>query len=580
MNTAASLVMQYGTRHLSGLEKDELAEINRAGNKDNGMSNRIDDAQCRGVDDTAPLCDITSMEISESKGENRRRTEVSESKERDIRNKMTSGGNYARGLSSEERESSFESLCKTLSGIEQPSKYVKVSEIPSTTVCMSDQSQKIVSADALLPGQRVIVMDTALSYRLQQGKPDHLSERNAIVGVVAEHSVDGKVVRVLTLDQQTGLSYTINIMPAHQDMYAISELAGRSITELEHIHAAVLSTEQALAKMYVRLSIVSLTQCCFDDSCRQSLDGSSNYFENSPVQSGSSKIMKGLHVGLRQYREMAHLLFDADSQMGNATNIASKLYLCFLKLSAASENIFTRGASLFPHVVDAPVTNFLRNKLKKLLTIEVQREHYQYRAESKLKGDNSGETKNLDRNIPISKILIDECIENLKDSTTPGPGTNASTRDSLHPVFPSCDYTDTVFLRGAKMLWVLFDPRCQTTHGATLSFYPQQDPRCQGSPIAQFSGDSSQFMPFVVPGGKVHFRFQSNRRIMEDEDSDVWGCGWGYRFQVRPLRGLSWMCELQTMNPSLEWACWLLEFLLNDVADLGSGIVHNKVSEI
>ena len=127
------------------------------------------------------------------------------------------------------------------------------------------------------------------------------------------------------------------------------------------------------------------------------------------------------------------------------------------------------------------------------------------------------------------------------------------------------------------MLWVLFDPRCETKHGATLSFYQEQDPGCRGRPIAQFSGDSSQFMPFVVPGGKVYFRFSSNRRVSGDGEGEDWGCGWGYRFQVRPLRGLSWTREVQTRNPSLEWACWLLEFLLNDVADLGSGIVHNRV---
>ena len=45
---------------------------------------------------------------------------------------------------------------------------------------------------------------------------------------------------------------------------------------------------------------------------------------------------------------------------------------------------------------------------------------------------------------------------------------------------------------------------------------------------------------------------------------------------MRPLRGLSWTRESQIHSPSLEWACWLLEFLLNEVSELGNGTVHNQ----
>jgi hypothetical protein len=602
MNTAAGLVMQYGTKHLSGLEKDKQEEASHAGLGGSGTyRNRIDDAQCRGVDDSAPLSDMTSIDSNhgdDSGGDEGRRTRRrsrrngAESKDDGSSRALGSGGDEdsSGGITSEERERMFEAMCETLSGIENPARYLRVSELPSTTVAMSDASQTMVSADALLPGQRVIVMNTALSRpRPRAQVSGRVKERNAILGVIAAHSMNGNMLRVLTLDRHTGLSYVVDVLPAHQVVYAISELAGRNITELEHIRAAVLSTEQALAKMYSRRAIVSLAQCHFDSGVRLNMDGQAVNFDQTVAPQGAAgKIDEDVDAELGRHYEMAHLIFEADHMQANASRICSKLFLRFLKLSAASENIFIRGSSLFPHLVETPVTKLLRRKLKSLITNEVQRkqrkqghEGLESKTNPRLKdpfGIVQAATTTSSEHVAMSKILINECIENLKDSTTPGPGTDASTRDSLHPVFPTSDYIDSVFMDGAKMLWVLFDPRCETKHGATLSFYQEQDPGCRGRPIAQFSGDSSQFMPFVVPGGKVYFRFTSNKRVSGDGDGEAWGCGWGYRFQVRPLRGLSWTREVQTQNPSLEWACWLLEFLLNDVADLGSGIVHNKVS--
>ena len=127
----------------------------------------------------------------------------------------------------------------------------------------------------------------------------------------------------------------------------------------------------------------------------------------------------------------------------DASRIGSTLFLRFLKLSAASENIFSRGSTLFPHLVETPVTKLLRKKLKSLITNEVQRKQAYDGGESKtnalfldpLSIVQTNTSTLSERHVAMSKILIDECIKNLKDSTTPGPGTDGSTRDSLHPVF-------------------------------------------------------------------------------------------------------------------------------------------------
>jgi hypothetical protein len=287
---------------------------------------------------------------------------------------------------------------------------------------------------------------------------------------------------------------------------------------------------------YARKSLVSLSQA--------------NSTAVSNITGGVSLIDMPIpeSVALRPFREMAHMLYN--SQKHTTRNASAVLYLKLLKLSCSSENIFLRNSNLFSWLVETPVTNMLRSKLKDIITRQ----------------EDQG-------NHDLSQVLIDECIEHLNDSTTPGPGTSASTRDSLHPIFPRCSYTDTVFMDGAKMLWVLFDPRCETKHNGTLSFYHGSDERCRRTPIAQFTG--TNFMPFVVPGNKVHFKFTSSRSVSEAYESVENNCGWGYRFQVRPLRGLSWTKEAQIHLPSLEWACWLLEFLLNEVSELGKGTVHN-----
>lgn len=569
MNTAASLVMQYGMKHLSGLEKDALDTSGDGDEKHfrhRRFRNLIDDSQCLGVDDSAPLTDMSSLNpgirnedsSASSPSVTRNSTLDATSSDRIL--------DYTDGISNKMRERMFQSICNSLQGMEFPVKYLKVSELPSTTVAMSESRENMVSADSLLPGQRIIIQDTLLSVSLASLQNcDGAPIPNFVSGVIVAHTILGDSLRAKIMDKNTGISYMVNVNPAHQNVYAISELAGRKVTALGHVRAALLSTEQALSKLYSRHAIKALFQCQHDRKLHLNTKTRLQAigFEKSTKDEESCTVASGL----APFKEMADLIFHTQNLKLTPSRNALQHFLRFLKLSAASENIFTHGASLFPHLVKTPITDFLRKKLKVLISNEVK--------DLVLDQTESGASKFKERT-EMSKILISECIDNLKDSTTPGPGTKASTRDSLHPVFPRCDYIDSVFMDGAKMLWVLFDPRCEITHNTTLSFYLEDNPNCRGAPLAQFSGNSSQFMPFVVPGSKIYFRFTSNQRISNDEE-ETWGCGWGYRFQVRPLRGLSWTCEMQTCNPSLEWACWLLEFLLNDVADLGTGIVHNQV---
>lgn len=118
--------------------------------------------------------------------------------------------------------------------------------------------------------------------------------------------------------------------------------------------------------------------------------------------------------------------------------------------------------------------------------------------------------------------------------------------------------TDEVKCEGARALWVTFDPRCQVHRNAVLSFYT--DKACR-NPIMTCSGEGRNFRPFVAHGDTLYIRFKSN--------NDEGLSGWGYRFHVSPMEGLQWLSEKQVLvDPSLEWACWVLEFLLRDAQEL------------
>ena len=64
--------------------------------------------------------------------------------------------------------------------------------------------------------------------------------------------------------------------------------------------------------------------------------------------------------------------------------------------------------------------------------------------------------------------------------------------------------------------------------------------------------------------------------VEEPAASGGGGTNWGFRFYVTPISG-RWMREEQVHeDASLEWACWVLEFLLSEASKVvAKGAVHN-----
>jgi hypothetical protein len=165
----------------------------------------------------------------------------------------------------------------------------------------------------------------------------------------------------------------------------------------------------------------------------------------------------------------------------------------------------------------------------------------------------------------VSSVLIQECTTHLLESTKPVKRSNIRTYESLHPVYPICDYSVDVQFEGVKALRVTFDERCETKEDCVLTFYSDSS-LSESKKIARFVGkknDENQcsWRAFVIHSDSFTYRLRGSRRV-RDHENMTFG-GWGFRFSVSPVSGLQWNSELEVLtDPSLEWACWVLEFVL------------------
>ena len=78
--------------------------------------------------------------------------------------------------------------------------------------------------------------------------------------------------------------------------------------------------------------------------------------------------------------------------------------------------------------------------------------------------------------------------------------------------------------------------------------------------INSISGNNENFKSFVIHSDRFTYRFRASTTSNTP--------GWGYKFTVSPLLGLSWSNDNQVLKePSLEYACWILDFLLSSTVN-------------
>lgn len=185
----------------------------------------------------------------------------------------------------------------------------------------------------------------------------------------------------------------------------------------------------------------------------------------------------------------------------------------------------------------------------------------------------------------LSTVLVEECVKHLVETTTvaetglstshtSSPEEELQERQSLHPYFGQCDYSGTVSVPSSYVsVRIVFDRRCKFGAKTTLSLF--SDPGCENR-IAFLDSSTivaGKALPdIIVHGHQFWFRFTAS------EEDAVKNYGYGYRFQARPMASIQWVKEADVLTqPSLDWACWVLDFLLNDAADLiPRGAVHNR----
>lgn len=158
--------------------------------------------------------------------------------------------------------------------------------------------------------------------------------------------------------------------------------------------------------------------------------------------------------------------------------------------------------------------------------------------------------------LEIADELVKDCTRHVHDTTKLGDSDEFKEYESLHPYYGECNYTETVQYTGAKALRVCFDPKCSTSQDACdLEFLVDNGQRR----VALLAGSSERWKAFVIHSDTFQFRFRS-RHNRDDVNT-----GYGYKFTVSPLLGLQWNKESQVLvDPSLEWACWILDFLTAD----------------
>ncbi|ETM42109.1 hypothetical protein L914_12188 [Phytophthora nicotianae] len=178
----------------------------------------------------------------------------------------------------------------------------------------------------------------------------------------------------------------------------------------------------------------------------------------------------------------------------------------------------------------------------------------------------------------LSSVLVKECVSHFVESTRmAGDGAGeASVQEfqSLHPYFGRCEYARAVSIDSSyRCLRIVFDHRCQLGPKAKLTFFA--DPECEDriGVVDNSMTTSGHLVPdLIIHSHQFWFRFSAS------EENATKDNGYGYRFQVKPMANIRWTKETEVLaSPSLEWACWVLELLLNNAIELVAyGAVHNR----
>lgn len=143
-------------------------------------------------------------------------------------------------------------------------------------------------------------------------------------------------------------------------------------------------------------------------------------------------------------------------------------------------------------------------------------------------------------------------------------------RESAIPAPPGYECDGVVSVPGAKGLLVSFETGSRTDENT--GFLGLFLDSARKNVVVRYSGSSHQFRPVVLKGDSLWFRFRSSSPTADTSTQ------YGFRMYVLPVWGLVWRQESEVVaDPSVEWAFWLLDFLMTDAQKLvPTGALHNN----
>jgi hypothetical protein len=203
----------------------------------------------------------------------------------------------------------------------------------------------------------------------------------------------------------------------------------------------------------------------------------------------------------------------------------------------------------------------------------------------------------VDDAVVLTSSLVSDAVTSFVQSSH--SGFEPVVRETFHNHPAVVKYGDTITFPGASHVCLLFDKKSNiatSSHGVSFAVYkgPQPAPK---SAVALVRSDdavstpvgaditavgvvtpASTFKTLVVPGDTLCWLFESTSRELGPTTGGVSGVSknYGFKFCAVPVCG-HWLTETQVATaPSVDWACWLLQFLLDDVfSQLKPGQVHN-----
>ena len=170
----------------------------------------------------------------------------------------------------------------------------------------------------------------------------------------------------------------------------------------------------------------------------------------------------------------------------------------------------------------------------------------------------------------LSTLLLTQCVESFVSTTVVVDRALAVRVDSLHPPLAPADWVGELALpvAGSGGLRLDFDARCALDDGASLVF------SINGTAVvgATFAG-RGPWAPLVISPGtsardsavaaSLMYRYTAPPRA---RGAPAHSAAWGFAFSATQLPGQSWANEAVAVSgaPSLDWATWMLHFLLRD----------------